>query len=317
MERTNEEVMMQEGGEHVEVRPGRLLHVWRLNGDASGADRRPVMLFVHGAGGRKEQWQAQIDHFKETHDILAFDMVGHGQNDKSGTAVDWYGYGTAHLLHDLLAVVRRFVDPRRDDNVLVAHSYGTVISLKLLAHLHSTPEVQEAREADDTAQKEEEDDGPVLYFSKVVLVGAAGERPAGTAHPIWYLPSFVLEWIRPALGKGFVDKAWHPSTDRDLVLREAGIAATNPMHIMRPLFRGMEWTLEDDAPLITGGRFLFISGANDGITPAESAQTLARWLEENNTVSVEVVDRAAHLPHMEVPHVVNALIQDFVRSTTE
>jgi hypothetical protein len=77
-------------------------------------------------------------------------------------------------------------DPRRDDNVLVAHSYGTVISLKLLAHLHSTPEVQEAREADDTAQKEEEDDGPVLYFSKVVLVGAAGERPAGTAHPIWY-----------------------------------------------------------------------------------------------------------------------------------
>jgi hypothetical protein len=53
MERTNEEVM-QEGGEHVEVRPGRLLHVWRLNGDASGADRRPVMLFVHGAGGRKE-----------------------------------------------------------------------------------------------------------------------------------------------------------------------------------------------------------------------------------------------------------------------
>jgi hypothetical protein len=83
-----------------------------------------------------------------------------------------------------------------------------------------------------------------------VLVGAAGERPAGTAHPIWYdtrtvftlrfvvaaaqpdgqatnfwvwfgsvrvcryLPSFVLEWIRPALGKGFVDKAWHPSTDR-------------------------------------------------------------------------------------------------------
>jgi hypothetical protein len=41
--------------------------------------------------------------------MTAFDMVGHGQNDKSGTAVDWYGYGTAHLLHDLLAVVRRFV----------------------------------------------------------------------------------------------------------------------------------------------------------------------------------------------------------------
>jgi pimeloyl-ACP methyl ester carboxylesterase len=34
-------------------------------------------------------------------------------------------------------------------------------------------------------------------------------------------------------------------------------------------------------------------------------------------VSVEVVDRAAHLPHMEVPHVVNGLIQEFVRSTTE
>lgn len=38
-------------GEHIEVRPGRVLHIWQhKNKD----DERPVMLFVHGAGGRKE-----------------------------------------------------------------------------------------------------------------------------------------------------------------------------------------------------------------------------------------------------------------------
>jgi hypothetical protein len=134
-------------------------------------------------------------------------------------------------------------DPKREGNVLVAHSYGTVLSIKLLAHLHSRDEQNNASEhekEEEEGEEEEEENsesmaGPA-YFKKVVLVGAAGDRPPGTAHPIWYvtaimaviaygashtqdcpnryLPAFVLEWIRPVMGKGFVDKAWHPSTDR-------------------------------------------------------------------------------------------------------
>lgn len=307
MEDTNEKEAVLVG-EHVEVRPGRVLHIWQHKNEDDEQRERPVMLFVHGAGGRKEQWQAQIDHFKETHDVLAFDMVGHGQSNAVG---DWYGYATAHLLQDLLAIVQRFVDPKREDNVLVAHSYGTVIAVKLLAHLHRH-HVEESTGSGEDERAAAGARNACAYFRKVVLVGAAGDQPAGTTHPIWYLPSFALEWIRPVMGKGFVDKAWHPATDRELVLREANIAATNPMHVMRPLFRGMEWQLEDDASLIVGARFLFISGINDGITPHQSATRLAEWLQDMNSVLVEVLDQSGHMPHMEVPRTVNALIQDLV-----
>lgn len=42
-------------------------------------------------------------------------MVGHGQSNAVG---DWYGYATAHLLQDLLAIVQRFVGT-------CAHRYTT------------------------------------------------------------------------------------------------------------------------------------------------------------------------------------------------
>jgi hypothetical protein len=43
-----------------------------------------------------------------------------------------------------------------------------------------------------------------------VRPGAQPDKPAGAAHPVFLLPVFVLSAIRPALGAGFVSKAFHP-----------------------------------------------------------------------------------------------------------
>ena len=76
------------------------------------------------------------------------------------------------------------LDPKRADNVLVAHSYGTVVAVKLLAHLHR----QHVEESNGSGEGEGAAAGArnaCAYFRKVVLVGAAGDQPAGTTHPIW------------------------------------------------------------------------------------------------------------------------------------
>jgi len=164
--------------ECLEIRPGRPLHILQRRKD--GESSRPTMLFLHGAGGRKEQWEAQVEHFQETHNIIAYDILGHGQNDKGPKPS---AYVTSELVRDLHAIVQRFVDPTLSANVLAAHSYGTVIALKFLSSLQSG----NLEGADQSGEREE--NGPE-YFKSAVLIGASAERPAGSSHPIWHAPFF-------------------------------------------------------------------------------------------------------------------------------
>jgi len=113
------------------------------------------------------------------------------------------------------------------------------------------------------------------------------------------------------MSQGFTEKAWHPSTDRELVLREATISTSNPMHMMKALMRGMNWVSKEDIAPVQNKRFLIISGINDGLTPADSGQQLAKWLEEKNSVSFEIVENAAHMLTLEQPQIINSLITTF------
>jgi len=40
------------------------------------------LLFIHGLGSSSRDWQDQIDSFSKTHQVIVFDVRGHGQSDK-------------------------------------------------------------------------------------------------------------------------------------------------------------------------------------------------------------------------------------------
>ncbi len=62
-------------------------------------DLRPVM-FVHGLGGTGDDWQPQIDHFRQRRTVVAFDQRGHG--DSAAAAP---GITMADLAADAAAVI--------------------------------------------------------------------------------------------------------------------------------------------------------------------------------------------------------------------
>ncbi len=91
----------------------------RLRVDDGGRGGLPV-LFVHGNGGNRTQWAAQLEHLRATRRAAAFDLRGMGESEPAGNA----DYSVEGFAEDVAAVsdalgLERFV--------LVGHSYGGAV----------------------------------------------------------------------------------------------------------------------------------------------------------------------------------------------
>jgi len=91
----------------------------RLRVDDGGRGGIPV-LFVHGNGGNRTQWNATLDHLRTTRRAVAFDLRGMGESDPAGDA----DYSVAGFSKDVAAVAGALGLGRF---VLVGHSFGGAV----------------------------------------------------------------------------------------------------------------------------------------------------------------------------------------------
>ncbi|RJG02838.1 alpha/beta fold hydrolase [Noviherbaspirillum sedimenti] len=70
---------------------------YEVHGDGS------ALLFIHGLGSCKEDWEAQIAPFAQRHKVISFDLRGHGQSDKPAGpySIAQFAADTAGLLRGL------------------------------------------------------------------------------------------------------------------------------------------------------------------------------------------------------------------------
>ena len=275
---------MEGRGKKITVRPGRSLCVYHSE-PASPSD--DVLFLVHGGGGRAEQWRFQMEHVtseafqaRRPCHVVAFDMLGHGDSDKPDV---WEMYAMEEMLADVRAVVERFArDGGRRD--MLAHSFGTACAVLLVSRGE-------------------------LDVDSLVLVGCGVVLPPGAAHVIWRLPVAVLNLVRPLMA-GPARAMWHPSTDKALVDYEMTCGSRNPMHVMRPLLRQMEWPDVAAYERVRARNVpcLLITGAADPTTPVAGAEQAAAVL---GTTLHNVAD-ASHNVHLERAAAVNALIEPFL-----
>lgn len=252
-----------------EVREGRRLALYSIS---SNSDIN--LFFIHGAGGRADQWINQIDHFKDKYKVTAFDLLGHGRSPKPKN-----GYGFNALLADVVAV---FEHHKGRKNIIIGHSYGVAFALHLAA-----------LKPDD--------------IQKLVLIGANAPRPS-TMSGIWKLPAFVLEWMRPIFSNGFVKGAFHPETNQEFIKKEQSISDKNPMYMMKQLINGIKESPELNICEIKIPT-LVINGKADGLTPVSGAKELVTLLPNAEMI---VVEKASHLVMMEQPETVNEIISNFI-----
>lgn len=89
--------------------------------DISPDHPQRTFVFIHGFGGKAEQWQYQMQKFAVENRVIALDLRGHGLSDKPGG-----GYDMPQLVEDLeIALTLLKV---KGKIVLVGHSFGGAIA---------------------------------------------------------------------------------------------------------------------------------------------------------------------------------------------
>jgi pimeloyl-ACP methyl ester carboxylesterase len=86
--------------------------------DDGGHGDLPV-LFVHGNGGNRTQWAAQLAHFRQSRRAVAFDLRGMGDSSRAGG-----DYSVEGFAEDVAAVADAL---RLSRFVLVGHSFGGAV----------------------------------------------------------------------------------------------------------------------------------------------------------------------------------------------
>jgi len=88
--------------------------------DVSPDHPQRTFVFIHGFGGKAEQWQYQMQKFAVENRVIALDMRGHGLSDKPGR-----GYEMSQIVEDLETALTLLKVKGRI--VLVGHSFGGAI----------------------------------------------------------------------------------------------------------------------------------------------------------------------------------------------
>ena len=102
-------------GQHVQIDDVKLRYYQSGKG--------PDVLLIHGSMGGIEDWETLIPLLEKKFRVTAFDRIGHGfsSTDQTGSTLEHNAYLVTKLIEEL----------KLDNVVVVGHSYGGAIALKL------------------------------------------------------------------------------------------------------------------------------------------------------------------------------------------
>lgn len=243
------------------------------------------VVFVHGSMACKEQFddcKELLATNRKVASILAWDAYGCGRSEKPINAHEYTEEKHFDDAHEILSS-----STGSAHTILVAHSWGSNLALELAA-------------------------SPTLHskISGLVLLGAAPTRPGSSSRWLWHLPPFLFNSMRPLIGRGFVQRAFHPSTPGEVIARSQRINADNPTHVIQAFYRSVRWNctpvLESrGAGLPPGLPILVATGEGDELTPPGHGQAVAAALPG---AEYHTIPAAGHMVMMEQPAAVAALV---------
>lgn len=271
-------------------RGNRALRLRVIDNSHASPTGKTRLFFVHGSMAHHKQFEAQLNHFHEhphIQRVVGYDLYGCGDSAKPD---EWSAYAEHEMLEDLRSVVRTH---HGDVNVLVAHSFGTNLSLQLAAL------------------------DPGLVHGLVLLGPAASQPLRPLFRAMMYLPIPLLKQLSRTMSRGFVSAAFHPETPQSVLQASARHNSTNPWHVTRSFYRQMKWRA---AEVLARGAAavpqptLLIAGAADQLTPPAAAAAVAAALPH---ARLKILEKSGHMMMMEQPAEVNRLIEEHVRIVEE
>ncbi|MEM9439551.1 MAG: acetoin dehydrogenase dihydrolipoyllysine-residue acetyltransferase subunit [Pseudomonadota bacterium] len=252
---------------------GRRISYMRANEEA---DVAPVLL-IHGFGGDANNWMMNLEPLAASRPVYALDLIGHGASSKD------VGDGTLKTLVDS---VSGFMDVIKIDKVhLVGHSLGGAIAISLADRLQQRT-VSLTCIAPVGLSKEVNGEFLTQYLT------AERRRPVKAV-----LRMLVNnpDLINNDMVEGFQKyKRLEGSSDAMSSIAANTMPDGEQRHDLRTMLS------ELTCPT------LIIWGAHDKIIGPSASEGLP------DTISVERIEGAGHLPHLEASDAVNGLIETHI-----
>jgi pimeloyl-ACP methyl ester carboxylesterase len=255
-----------------------------------------AVVFIHGLAGNSLTWRAVLPALAETHDVIAPDLLGHGESAKP---MGDYSLGAfASGLRDLLAVLDV------PSATIVGHSFGGGVAMQL-AYQH--PEL----------------------CDRLVLVGSGGlGREVSWLLRMVTLPGF--EYLMPLVFPRVVADA---GTQVGRLLSRVGLGSARVGEMWRSyaslagaadrkaFVRTIRGVIEPGGQTVNALDRLYLAahiptlivwGSRDEIIPVEHAYAAHEAIPGSR---LEVLDGAAHFPHAEAPERFIEVLADFLATT--
>jgi len=262
----------------------------------AGSSNAQTILLIHGLAGSSKTWDAVIDELAVDYDVIAPDLLGHGESAKP---LGDYSLGAfASGLRDFLAVL----DVR--SVTVVGHSFGGGVAMQLAyQHPHLT--------------------------DRLVLVGSGGlGREVSPLLRLLALPG--AEYLMPiGIPKPVVERA----TDVGRFLGRRNIRSERLGELWRAysslagaenrqaFVRTMRGVIEAGGQKVDASDRLYLAarvpmmivwGDTDGVIPVSHAHRAHRAIENSR---LEILEGVGHFPHVEAPEMFVASVLDFMGST--
>jgi len=280
--------MPSEEGSLLEIRTGRTIF---FRTQTIGIEKPKFQfLFLHGTCASSSQFDQLINKFNFKYSVVChlYDAISCGRSPFNN---DWEAYHTDEAVLDL----KEIVDNKLDASiplVIVGHSYAPSVIIRYFSIYGISQKVT----------------GCIFLstaiFSHLNLVHNGG-------HPIFKLPVFLLDCLQPMLTRSFIEMAYHPETDKEIIQQSRSSSDNNSMYMAKAYHTHHEWVTKEECAVLHDLPSLVIHGKDDKILPLEAGEQMADTIRANEFCKI---NKSSHQVMEEKATEVSLLISKFIEN---
>ncbi|MGD9803098.1 MAG: alpha/beta fold hydrolase [Hyphomicrobiaceae bacterium] len=250
---------------------------------------RPPLLFVHGFGCARSDWDAMVAHFRDRHETVAVDLGAHGTTPgtQEHRRIETHGADVAELLTEL----------DMPPAVIFGHSMGCRVAMD--AALRVPKRIKAVVLVDGSRLGET---GSTSYLKRSQALEEAGYQP--------FIRSAFEAMFSPGFDKAKSDPVVQRALDRDA-------------SICGPLFGDIGRYDAENLERVVGAVKVPMLAIQTTLTNSEGKRVSMKagqtsdYLEflkrTKPGVKVEVIPDIGHFPQLERPDETNAIIERFLK----
>ncbi len=250
--------------------------------DDLGEGAVPI-VFIHGFPFDKTMWELQMNHFKASHRVIAYDIRGFGKSFD-----DTHELSIELFADDLIGLLDSLHIPKA---ILCGLSMGGFIALNVINRFPDRVEALILCDTQCISDPEEVKAARYNTISQIIKLGKG-------------------EFTEDFIGKLFYQDSYETKKDKVELIRS--IIRSNSQHAIT---RGLAALAEraetcSTLSLITAPT-LVLCGHRDLITPIAQSELLHRQIKNS---TMQVIEDAGHVSNLEQPEVFNNHIADFLEA---